>query len=149
MVVESIVDFRLQFTTDKKFTIRQEKQQWVCGKAKKLGFVAMVVKSNNGSNNRKAFVVMDYQRGGSHKAYVNKKWKAATTLKHNCSFRLISYLLSCGEWGVSVIDGTHNHKMAKRFEDHKYVERLKLKEVLVREMSNKNALPRNIVSTIS
>jgi hypothetical protein len=49
----------------------------------------MVVKSNNGSNNRKAFVVMDYQRGGSHKAYVNKKWEATTTLKHNCSFRLI------------------------------------------------------------
>jgi hypothetical protein len=49
----------------------------------------MVVKSNNGSNNRKAFVVMDYQRGGSHKAYVNKKWEATATLKHNCSFRLI------------------------------------------------------------
>jgi hypothetical protein len=43
-------------------------QQWVCGEAHKLGFVAVVVKSNNGENNRKTFVVMVCQRGGSHKA---------------------------------------------------------------------------------
>jgi hypothetical protein len=149
MVVEPTVDFRLQFTTDRKFTTRQEKQQWIFGEAKKLGFIAMVAKSNNGRNNRKAFVVIDYQRCGSHKAYVKKKWEAMATLKCNCSFRLRSYLLSCSEWSVSIIDETHNHKMTKRFEDHKYVERLKSKEVvLVLEMSNNNALPRNILSMI-
>jgi hypothetical protein len=57
--------------------------------------------------------------------YINKKREAMTTLKYNCSFRLKSYLLSCGQWSVNVIDETHNHKKAKRFEGHKYVEWLK------------------------
>ncbi|MCI67842.1 hypothetical protein A2U01_0089101, partial [Trifolium medium] len=48
MVVESTVDFRLQFTTAIKFTTGQEMQQWVCAEAEKLGFIAVVAKSDNG-----------------------------------------------------------------------------------------------------
>ncbi|MCH80303.1 FAR1-related protein [Trifolium medium] len=65
-------------------------QDWVCGKARKLGFAAVVAKSDSGY----------------------------------------------GEWSVSVIDGTHNHIMAKRLEGHKYVERLKADEA-----TNKYELP--------
>jgi hypothetical protein len=41
MVVEPVVDFRPQFTTDIKFSTRQQMQDWVGGKAKKLGFVVV------------------------------------------------------------------------------------------------------------
>jgi hypothetical protein len=45
MVVESIVVFRLQFTTNRKFTTRKLMQDCVCGEAHKLGFVAVVAKT--------------------------------------------------------------------------------------------------------
>ncbi|MCI12239.1 protein FAR1-RELATED SEQUENCE 5, partial [Trifolium medium] len=81
MVVEPAIDFRLQFTTYRKFTTWHEMQKWVCGEATKLRFVVAVAKSDNGGNNRKAYVVMGCQSGGSHRAYVNKKREATTTLK--------------------------------------------------------------------
>jgi hypothetical protein len=56
----------------------------------------------------------------------------------------MSYFLSFGKWILNVVDMTHNLKMAKRFEGHGYVERLKVEEtVLVREMANNLVLPRN------
>ncbi|MCI11656.1 FAR1-related protein, partial [Trifolium medium] len=134
-VVELAVDFHLQFTTDRKFTTRKQMQKWVCGEAMKLGFAAVIAKAENGSIKIKAYVEMGCQRGGSHKAYITKKWKATTTLKCNCPFWVRSYLLRCCEWSVNVIDGTHNRIMAKRLESHKYAERLKPEEaILVCEM---------------
>jgi hypothetical protein len=62
MVVELAFDFRLQFTINRKFTTQKEMQQWICGEARKLGFVVVVAKSDNGGNNRKTSVVMCYQR---------------------------------------------------------------------------------------
>jgi hypothetical protein len=147
--VEPAVDFRQQFTMVRNFSTRQQMQDWVCGEAKKLGFVAVVVKSDNGGNKKKAFVVMGCQRGDAHKAYINKKQEAAETLKCNCPFKVRTYFLSSGEWTVSVIDGTHNHIMANRLEGHKYAKQLIPEKVaLVREMSKNNAPPRNISSTI-
>jgi hypothetical protein len=50
--------------------------------------------------------------------------------------------LSGGEWSLNVEDETRNHKIAKRFEGHTYVERLKPKEtILVREMIDNLAFP--------
>jgi hypothetical protein len=109
----------------------------------------VVWKSDNGGNKRRPYVVMGCQRGGTHKAYVNKKREATTTLKCNCPFKVRSYCLSSGDWSVSVIDEKHNHVMENRLEGHKYAERLMPKEaVLVCEMSKNNAPPRNILSTI-
>ncbi|MCI80993.1 hypothetical protein A2U01_0102265, partial [Trifolium medium] len=36
-------------------------QDWVCGEAQKLGFAAVVAKSDNGGNKRKPYVVMGCQ----------------------------------------------------------------------------------------
>ncbi|GAU46063.1 hypothetical protein TSUD_401420 [Trifolium subterraneum] len=95
------------------------------------------------------YVLLECQRGDTHKAYVNQKRELTTSLKCNCLFRVRSYLLSCGEWSVSVIDGRHNHTMATRFEGHKYVERLKAEEaILVCELTKNNTLPRNILLMI-
>jgi hypothetical protein len=71
MVVEPAVDFRQQLTTNKKFSTRQQMQDWVCGEAKKLGFVVVVAKSDNGGNKRKYYVVMGCQRGGPRRVYVS------------------------------------------------------------------------------
>jgi hypothetical protein len=128
MVVELAFDFRLQFTINRKFTTRKEMQQWICGEARKLGFVVVVAKSDNGGNNRKTLVVMCYQRMWQSYGLLQQETEVTTTLKCKCSFRLKSYLLSCGQWSVNVIDETHNHKKAKRFEGHKYVEWLKSKK---------------------
>ncbi|CAJ2658175.1 unnamed protein product [Trifolium pratense] len=88
-------------------------QQCVCGEAEKLGFIAVVVKSDNGGSYRKAYVLLCCSRGGDHKVYINKKEEDTTTLKCECMFRLKSYLLNCGQWSLNVVDGTHNHKPKK------------------------------------
>ncbi|MCI33627.1 hypothetical protein A2U01_0054844, partial [Trifolium medium] len=56
MVVDPAVDFGLQFTTDRMFKTRQQMQYWVCEEVNKLGFSAVVAKSDNGDNKRKPYV---------------------------------------------------------------------------------------------
>jgi hypothetical protein len=90
MVVAPAVDFRPQFTTDRKFSTRKQMQDWVSGKVKMLGFAAVVWKSDNRVNKRRPYVVMGCQRGGTHRAYVNKKREATTTLMCNCLFKVRS-----------------------------------------------------------
>jgi hypothetical protein len=50
MVMESAVDFRLQFTTTIKFNGRKEMQEWVCAEVEKLQFLGLVAKLDNGGN---------------------------------------------------------------------------------------------------
>jgi hypothetical protein len=109
-------------------------KDWIGDIAKKLGFVAVTTKSDNGGNNRKSYIVMSCQRGGTHRAYVNKKWKLTRNLKCQCPFTFRSYCLSSLQW--SVIEGTHNHKMASRLERYKVAEQLLADEtILVHEMT--------------
>ncbi|KAK2390675.1 hypothetical protein QL285_064195 [Trifolium repens] len=91
MVVEPTVDHHQQFTTDRKFHTRAQMKDWLCGETKKLGFVVVTAKSDNGANNRKPYIIMGCQRGGTHRAYVNKKREATTTLKCKFSFKVRSY----------------------------------------------------------
>jgi hypothetical protein len=112
MIVEPAVDHRLHFTTDRKFHNRDQVKDWIGGLAKKLGFVAVTAKFDNGGNNRKPYIVMGCQRGGKHRAYINRKRESTTTLKCQCPFKVRSYCLSSRQWSVSVIEGTHNHKIA-------------------------------------
>jgi hypothetical protein len=51
MVVEPAVDHRQQFTTDRKFHTREQMKDWLVGLAKRLEFVAVTAKSDNGGNN--------------------------------------------------------------------------------------------------
>ena len=91
VIVKSVVDHRQQFTTDQKLHNRDQVKDWIGGLAKKLGFVAVTEKSDNGVNNRKPYIVMGCQRGGTHRAYVNKKWESMATLKCQCLFKVRSY----------------------------------------------------------
>jgi hypothetical protein len=124
-------------------------KDWIGDIAKKLGFVAVTTKSDNGGNNRKSYIVMGCQRGGTHRAYVNKKREFKRTLKYQCSFKVRNYCLSYRQWSVSVIEGTHNHKMASRLERYKVAEQLLADEtILVHEMTKNHVKPRHILSTI-
>jgi hypothetical protein len=69
-------------------------KDWLVGLAKRLEFVAVTAKSDNGGNNWKPYIVMGCQIGGKHKAYVNKKRELTATLKCQCPFKVRSYCLS-------------------------------------------------------
>jgi alpha-glucosidase len=94
MIVEPTVDHREHFITDRKFPNRVQVKDWIGGLVKKLRFVAVTAKSDKGGNNRNPYIVMGCQRGGTHRAYVNKKRELTRTLKCQCPFKVRSYCLS-------------------------------------------------------
>ncbi|MCI14359.1 hypothetical protein A2U01_0035490, partial [Trifolium medium] len=49
-------DFRIQFTTDTKFEDRASMEKWVRDLALSLGFVTVIVKSDNGDVQKKGYV---------------------------------------------------------------------------------------------
>jgi hypothetical protein len=55
------VDFRIEFTTDRKFEQRAY-ITWVRDLAEKLGFVSVIMKSDNGANGRKGYVALGCQK---------------------------------------------------------------------------------------
>jgi hypothetical protein len=42
-------------------------------------YIVVDVKSDNGGNGRKTFVIMGYERGGQYMAYINKKREVMVT----------------------------------------------------------------------
>jgi hypothetical protein len=98
---------------------------WVRDLAYKLGFVTVIAKSDNDGNDRKGFVTLGCQRGSVYRMYINKEREEReemTTMKYGCVFKVKSYLLSCEQWSLNVVNGEHNHEMTQDFQGHKYVE---------------------------
>ncbi|MCI48789.1 FAR1-related protein, partial [Trifolium medium] len=62
-VVVLKIDFRIQFTTGKKFDERGQMHTWVSDLAYSLGFVSVIAKSDNAGNGRKGYVHIGCQRG--------------------------------------------------------------------------------------
>jgi len=90
---------------------------------RKLGFTTVIGKSNKGGNGRSEFVIVICERGGSYKEYKRKtRRKIAGSVKYECMFWLIGYLLITGDWSLKVGDGKHNHDMADVLKGHKSVE---------------------------
>ncbi|MCI25001.1 FAR1-related protein, partial [Trifolium medium] len=54
------VDFCIEFTTERKFDDREQMLSWVRDLSFKLGFVAVIAKSDNGGNGRKGFVTLRF-----------------------------------------------------------------------------------------
>ncbi|MCH82112.1 FAR1-related protein [Trifolium medium] len=67
------VDFRVHFTTERKFDSHAEMISWVRDEAYKLGFVVVIAKFDSGWNNRKPFVTLGCQRGSEYRKYINKE----------------------------------------------------------------------------
>ncbi|MCH80751.1 FAR1-related protein, partial [Trifolium medium] len=70
MVEGPKVDFRIQFTTERKFDDCEEMISRVCDLEYKLGFVVVIAKSDNEAIGRKGFVTLGCQRGGVYRKYV-------------------------------------------------------------------------------
>src|SRR3954471_20163409 len=60
------VDVRQQFTNDRSFACREQLLDWVRSEASKLGFDIVILRSDNGNSRRKAFVVLNCERGGRY-----------------------------------------------------------------------------------
>jgi hypothetical protein len=82
------VDFRIEFTTDRRFEQRADMLKWVRDLSKKLSFVVVTTKSDNGGNGRKDDIALGCQRGGQYWEYSKKKREAMITLKGGCPFKL-------------------------------------------------------------
>ncbi|XP_045830917.1 protein FAR1-RELATED SEQUENCE 5-like [Trifolium pratense] len=142
------IDFRIQFTTATKFDNRAQMLKWVSDLARSLGFVTVIVKSDNEAIGRKGYVHIGCQRGGKYREYCHRKSEQKMTLKCGCPFKLKSYLLSSGQWSLNVVNDEHKHEMTGDFQGHKYAQRLLPEEKeLVRELTENMALPRNIMTT--
>src|SRR3954469_5414465 len=60
------VDVRQQFTNDRSFSSREQLIDWVRNEASKLGFGIVILRSDNKNSRRKAFVILNFERGGSY-----------------------------------------------------------------------------------
>jgi hypothetical protein len=73
VVVAPKFDFRIEFTSDRRFEQRADMQKWVCDLSENLGFVVVTTKSDNGKNDRKGYVALGCQRGGQYPEYARRK----------------------------------------------------------------------------
>src|SRR3954467_13809981 len=60
------VDVRQHFTIDRSFGDREQLLDWVRKEANKNGFAIVILRSDNENSRRKAFVVLNCERGGSY-----------------------------------------------------------------------------------
>ncbi|XP_058768245.1 uncharacterized protein LOC131641949 [Vicia villosa] len=142
------IDVRPQFTNEMTFTSRQHLLEWIPIEASKFGFGVLIVRSDNDSSRRQAFVVMTCERGGK---YVPK----VRTLKHTdmgsrksaCPFKL---RVSCRVDGLcrfSVVCGIHNHALDTKLQGNSIVCWLKPEEKeSILELSIIKVASRNILA---
>ncbi|XP_058778673.1 protein FAR1-RELATED SEQUENCE 3-like [Vicia villosa] len=141
-----VVDVRPQFTNDMTFACREHLLDWVRNKASKLGFGIVILRFDNGSSRRKAFVVLNCERGGK---YV----RTNRVLKHNdtgsrkcaCSLKLRVSRRIDRLWRFSDICGVHNHALETNLHGNSSTCWLSRKEKDVNsELSKIKVAPRNI-----
>ncbi|KAK2398613.1 protein FAR1-RELATED SEQUENCE [Trifolium repens] len=71
------------------------------------------------------------------------------TRKCDCPFRLRGYFLATKKWKLSVVNGEHNHEMAKNLEGHILAGRLKPEEKeCVHQMTRNLVAPKTILNTL-
>ena len=119
---------------------------WIRDETRKIRFTVVIRKSDNGENCRKQFVMLRCEIRGSYTRYKKlAKCKISTSVKYNCLLQLTGYLLTVGDWSLKVWDREHNHEMTQVFQDHKFVELIRLEENRpVGELANSMVLPRYI-----
>ncbi|XP_058726292.1 uncharacterized protein LOC131597622 [Vicia villosa] len=106
------VDVQPQFTNDMTFAFREHVLDWVRNEASKLGFGVVIARYDNGSSRRKAFVVLNCERGGQY-ARTNRVLKHDDTSSRKCvcPFKLRVTCRIDGLWCFRVICGLHNHEL--------------------------------------
>src|SRR3954464_10917687 len=100
------VDVRQEFTNDRSFGSREQLIEWVRNEASKLGFGIVILRSDNRNSRRKAFVVLNCERGGSY-VQSNRVLKHDDTgsKKCGCLFKLRATRRVDDLWRLTVICG--------------------------------------------
>src|SRR3954469_16336240 len=113
------VDVRQQFTNDRSFGSREHLIDWVRNEASKVGFGIVILRFENGNSRRKAFVVLNCERGGSY-AQSNRVLKHEDTGSRKCGllFKWRSMRGVDDLWPLIVICGIHNHALDSKLHGH-------------------------------
>ncbi|XP_058759661.1 uncharacterized protein LOC131632970 [Vicia villosa] len=110
------VDVRPQLTNDMNFTCGEHLLDWVQNEASKVGFGIVILRLDNGTSRRQAFIVLNYEKGGKID----------------------------GLWRFSVICGLHIHALKTKLHRHPILCRLSRQEKGgISELSMIKVVPRN------
>ncbi|XP_058768633.1 protein FAR-RED ELONGATED HYPOCOTYL 3-like [Vicia villosa] len=144
------VDVRPQFTNDMTFACREHLLDWVQNEASKLGFGIVILRSNNDSSRRKAFVVLNCKRGGKY-VPTNRMLKHDDTGSRKCAcpFKLhITHRIDDLCY-FSIIYRFHNHALETKLHGHLITYRLSREEKdVILELSIIKVAPRNILADL-
>ncbi|XP_058765545.1 uncharacterized protein LOC131639045 [Vicia villosa] len=144
------VDVRPQLTNDMTFVCHEHLLDWVRNEASKLGFGIVILRSNNGSSRRKAFVVLNCERGGKY-VRTNRvlKYDDTGSRKCACLFKLHATRRIDGMWHFSVICGVHNHALDTNLHGHPSACRLSSEEKdVISKLWTIKVAPRNILANL-
>src|SRR3954468_290877 len=144
------VDVWQQFTNDRSFGSREHLIGWVRNEASKVGFGIVILRSDNGNSRRKAFVVLNCERGGSY-AQSNRMLKHEDTgsRKCGCPIKLRATRRVDDLWRLTVICGIHNHALDFKLHGHPMACRLFRKEKnVISDLTIVKVAPRNILADL-
>src|SRR4051812_26510530 len=144
------VDVRQEFTNDRSFSTREQLLDWFRNEASKLGFGIFILRSDNGNSRRKAFVVLNCERGGSY-AQSNRVLKHEDTgsRKCGCPFKLRATRRVDDLWCLTVICGIHNHALDAKLHGHPMACRLSREEKnVISDLKIVKVAPRNILADL-
>ncbi|XP_058784489.1 uncharacterized protein LOC131659295 [Vicia villosa] len=141
---------RAQFANDMTFACHEHVLDWVRNEASKIGFDIVILRFDNGSSRRKAFVVLNCERGGKYVG-TNQVLKHDDTGSRKCACPL-KLRVTCridGLWRISVICEIHNHALETNLHGHLSACRLSHEEKdVISELSIIKVAPRNILADL-
>src|SRR3954464_13395214 len=143
-------DVRQEFTNDRSFGSREQLIDWVRKEANKHGFGIVILRSDNGNNRRKAFVVLNCERGGSYVQSIRVlKHEDTGSRKCGCPFKLCATRRVDDLWRLTVICGIHNHALDVKLHGHPMACRLSREERnVISDLTIVKVAPRNILADL-
>ncbi|KAH1239426.1 hypothetical protein GmHk_08G023869 [Glycine max] len=124
-VNKEYVDCCDAFNTSQVFATRDDVLHWAQSVAYKIGFVAVIMRSDTNSDirGRTSSVLIDCEISDQYR--VKKKDLVRTVIgsrKYGCPFKLCAETVVGGErWMVKLMCGSHNHELIKSLVGHPYV----------------------------
>ncbi|CAK8560404.1 unnamed protein product [Lathyrus sativus] len=150
-VVVKSVDVGVDFNNKQEFDDCESMLTWICKTATRLGFGAVIGRSNNDLKRRNAFVTLLCERSGKYQIPLQKfKREDTDSRKCECPFKLRGYMLTRKKkWKFSVICGLHNHDLCSKLQGHPSVCLLKPEEkTCISDMTLNLVQPKNIFATL-
>src|SRR3954464_8607576 len=146
----NVVDVRQHFTIDRSFGGREQLLDWVRKESNKNGFAIVILRSDNGNSRRKAFVVLNCERGGSYvQSNRVQKHEDTGSRKCGCPFKLRATRRVDDLWRLTVICGMHNHALDVKLHGHPMACRLSREERnVISDLTIVKVAPRNILADL-